>query len=53
MFSHWAQVNGDPFDPLSKAGKVIAEIRKRKGAKEGIPELNNFLDKLWAEIKNV
>jgi len=36
----------DPFDATSKAGTLVADIRKRKGLKGGIPELENFLDKL-------
>ena len=46
VFSHWAEVTGDPLQPDSKAGGVVAEIRKRKGLKETVPSLDNFLDKL-------
>lgn len=51
MFSHWSQVNGSPFETDSKAGALVADIRKRKGLKEGIPELANYLDKLWVNNK--
>jgi elongation factor 2 len=46
VFSHWAEVNGDPLDPTSKANEIVLAIRKRKGLKEGIPPLENFVDKL-------
>jgi len=46
VFHHWGPVAGDPYDTESKAYKVIVDIRKRKGLKEGIPDLNNYLDKL-------
>jgi hypothetical protein len=36
----------DPFNPQSKAGELVNKIRVRKGLKAGIPELDNFLDKL-------
>lgn len=37
---------GDPFDSTSRPSQVVAETRRRKGLKEGIPALDNFLDKL-------
>jgi elongation factor 2 len=46
VFHHWAQVTGDPFEPETKCGQVLADIRKRKNLKEGIPPLDNFIDKL-------
>ena len=46
VFDHWEEVSGDPFEPSSKAGQMVDTIRKRKGLKPGIPELENFLDKL-------
>jgi elongation factor 2 len=46
VFSHWAEVTGDPLDVTAKAHEIILAIRKRKGLKEGIPPLDNFLDKL-------
>jgi len=51
VFSHWSQVNGSPFEPETKAGSLVNDIRKRKGLKEGIPELANYLDKLWGVFK--
>ncbi|XP_074491882.1 elongation factor 2b-like [Sebastes fasciatus] len=46
VFDHWNILAGDPFDPASKPGIVVTETRKRKGLKEGIPALDNYLDKL-------
>jgi len=45
-FSHWEVMNGDPLDPTSKVGKLVRAVRKRKGLKEDIPSLNEYLDKL-------
>merc|ERR1712126_204279 len=46
VFDHWQILPGDPHDPSSKPSGIVAEIRKRKGLKEGIPPLDNFFDKL-------
>jgi len=46
VFDHWQILPGDPFDPASKPGIIVTENRKRKGLKEGIPPLENYLDKL-------
>ena len=46
VFDHWEQLNGDPFEENSQAGKLVKQIRARKGLKEGIPALDNFLDKM-------
>eukprot|EP01122_Echinamoeba_exundans_P009366 TRINITY_DN329_c2_g1_i1.p1 TRINITY_DN329_c2_g1~~TRINITY_DN329_c2_g1_i1.p1 ORF type:complete len:880 (+),score=262.70 TRINITY_DN329_c2_g1_i1:181-2640(+) len=46
VFSHWQNLQGDPMTPGNKASEVITNTRKRKGLKEGIPALDNFLDKL-------
>jgi len=46
VFDHWEQMNGDPFEPSSKAAQIVAQIRARKGLREGIPSLDNFIDKL-------
>jgi elongation factor 2 len=46
VFDHWQILPGDPFDPKTKPAEVIATTRKRKGLKEGIPSLDNYLDKL-------
>jgi elongation factor 2 len=46
VFDHWQIYPGDPMDPASNPGKVVADTRKRKGLKEGIPPLDNYLDKM-------
>lgn len=46
VFDHWQILPGDPFEPATKPGVVVTDTRKRKGLKEGIPALDNYLDKL-------
>jgi len=46
VFHHWATFEHDPLDPESKAGKIVAIIRKRKGLKEIFPTVADFEDKL-------
>jgi elongation factor 2 len=46
VFDHWQVLPGDPFDGVSKPAQVVAETRKRKGLKEGIPSLDQFHEKL-------
>uniref|UniRef100_A0A1I8BHP6 Tr-type G domain-containing protein n=1 Tax=Meloidogyne hapla TaxID=6305 RepID=A0A1I8BHP6_MELHA len=46
VFDHWQILPGDPFEGSSRPAQVVADTRKRKGLKEGIPSLDNFYDKL-------
>lgn len=46
VFDHWQILPGDPMEASSKPAQVVADTRKRKGLKEGIPALDNYLDKL-------
>jgi len=46
VFDHWQVMPSDPMDEASQAHKVVAQTRKRKGLKEGIPQLDNYFDKL-------
>merc|ERR1712198_108900 len=46
VFDHWQIQGGNPLDENSKPGQIVLETRKRKGLKEGVPTLDNFLDKL-------
>merc|ERR1712027_203523 len=46
VFDHWQILPGDPLDETSKVGVIVKDIRKRKGIKENIPALDNYLDKL-------
>ena len=44
-FSHWEIINQDPFDPKSKAYEITMNIRKRKGLKQELPILSDYIDK--------
>jgi len=46
VFDHWETISSDPFDTKGKAYAITMEIRKRKGLKQELPNLNDFLDKL-------
>jgi len=46
VFDHWEEMGGDPLETGSKAGAVCLAIRKRKGLKEFVPALDNYVDKL-------
>jgi len=46
VFDHWQVLPGNPFEPSTKPGEVVTTTRKRKGLKEGIPSLDNYLDKM-------
>ncbi|XP_015931017.1 eukaryotic translation elongation factor 2 isoform X1 [Parasteatoda tepidariorum] len=46
VFDHWQILPGDPMDGKSRPYTVVMETRKRKGLKESLPELDQYLDKL-------
>ncbi|VDK47489.1 unnamed protein product [Gongylonema pulchrum] len=46
VFDHWQVLQGNPLEPNTKPAQIVTEIRKRKGLKEQIPGLDNFLDKM-------
>ncbi|KAL5481271.1 hypothetical protein EMCRGX_G021402 [Ephydatia muelleri] len=46
VFDHWQVLPGDPFESGTKPATVVFDTRKRKGLKETIPALDNYLDKL-------
>lgn len=46
VFDHWQVMPGDPLVEGSQPHKVCQETKKRKGLKEAMPDLNNYLDKL-------
>jgi len=46
VFDHWQIFPGDPFESSSRPAQIVTDTRKRKGLKEGIPTLDNYLDKL-------
>ncbi|XP_037088490.1 eukaryotic translation elongation factor 2-like [Pollicipes pollicipes] len=46
VFDHWQILPGDPTDAGSKPYNVVQDTRKRKGMKEGLPDISNYFDKL-------
>nr|GEW21057.1 elongation factor 2-like [Tanacetum cinerariifolium] len=40
---HWDMMSSDPLDAGSKAGALVATIRKMKGLKEQLPQLSDFV----------
>ncbi|KAK9504337.1 hypothetical protein O3M35_010692 [Rhynocoris fuscipes] len=46
VFDHWQVLPGDPLEMNAKPYTIVQEIRKRKGLKEGAPDLGQYLDKL-------
>merc|ERR1719356_344782 len=46
VFDHWQLMAADPMIETTDAGKIVVECRKRKGLKEGVPALDNYLDKM-------
>lgn len=46
VFDHWQILQGDPLEAGTKPNQVVLDTRKRKGLKEGIPALDNYLDKM-------
>jgi len=46
VFDHWQVLGGDPKEPGTKTRQILDDIRKRKGLKEGLPSLDEYLDKL-------
>ncbi|KNC45922.1 elongation factor 2 [Thecamonas trahens ATCC 50062] len=46
VFDHWQQLSGSPFDDGTSTAEVVAKTRARKGLKEGIPALGNFMDRM-------
>ena len=46
VFDHWQVMPGDPMQEGSKPHSICQETKKRKGLKEALPDLGNYLDKL-------
>ncbi|GIY44729.1 eukaryotic translation elongation factor 2 [Caerostris darwini] len=46
VFDHWQNFPGDPLDSKSRPYQIVMDTRKRKGLKEALPELDNYLDKM-------
>lgn len=45
MFDHWELITDDPFDAKSRSYPIMMAIRKRKGIKQEVPKLDDYLDK--------
>jgi len=46
VFDHWQILPGDPMEYGSKPYTILSDTRKRKGLKEGLPDLTSYLDKM-------
>jgi len=46
VLSHWEIITGDPLDPSTEAGKICADLRRRKGMQGDIPPFTALVDKL-------
>jgi elongation factor 2 len=48
VFDHWQILPGDPLDQASnsKPYQICQDTKKRKGLKEALPDLGNYLDKM-------
>ena len=46
VFDHYQVLSGDPYEAGTKTRLILDETRKRKGLKEGMPDLDQYLDKL-------
>jgi elongation factor 2 len=46
VFDHWQLMTGDPLTAGNKVFDIVRTVRKRKGLKEDVPSLDNYLDKL-------
>lgn len=46
VFDHWQVLPGDTMDENSRPYRVLMDTRKRKGLKEELPQLDQYLDKL-------
>jgi len=45
-FDHWEPMSGDPFVEGNKCNSTVLAVRKRKGLKDTIPAISQYLDKL-------
>jgi len=46
VFDHWQIMPGDPMQEGTKPHQICQDTKKRKGLKEALPDLGNYLDKL-------
>ena len=45
-FDHWETLKADPFDVKSLSYPILMGIRKRKGLKQELPILADYIDKM-------
>jgi elongation factor 2 len=45
-FDHWEPMTGDPYTAGNKCNETVLAVRKRKGLKEELPALGQYLHKL-------
>jgi len=45
-FDHWEPMSGDPYVEGNKCNQTVLAVRKRKGLKDVIPPISQYLDKL-------
>merc|ERR1719461_1629402 len=46
VFDHWQVMQGDPLTEGTKPNQIVTDTKKRKGLKEAMPDLANYLDKM-------
>lgn len=46
VFDHWEVLEGDYTRAEGQIGKLVSQIRTRKGLKAEVPDVNNYMDKL-------
>jgi len=46
VFDHWKTLPEDPLQKGTKAEEIVLATRRRKGLKDEVPGLDNFLDKM-------
>jgi elongation factor 2 len=46
VFDHWQILPGDPLDGKSRPWQIVMDTRKRKGLKDSLPDLEQYLDKM-------
>ena len=44
-FDHWERISGMPYED-NKAAEIVLNIRRRKGMKDELPIIQNYIDKL-------
>ena len=46
VFDHWDMMATDPLDPFSISGRIVTDIRLRKGLREQVTPLSEYEDML-------